>query len=415
MQSRDVLLFETYSDAKNSLVGVLDSHESLSTIATFFPKILHFFIIKFLIDKDQQNAKSKENTKTVEMISNISMFNQTKSSDLPPTRLISSPNHSPLQSTQETFVEKNPTKNQDMNDLEMNSIMSIDRKNKAKSALSKKNVTLMENKAFKIDDEEEEEENKATSDDFDAWSDNASIDSSKEKKLSKFTTSSMRKSSQDGVKDPFDFDLNEILGSMEDADSKPKHKSKKQLKSNDFPMETNDKSISNIGAKTNTFSTEQTPLPRTDLMSTSRLEKNNSPLSLPFEWTSFLNENLNFSSSYDNKSLKASIMAKKWIENILNLNDQFENATKNQNSNNTPENRDNLLNDYEINLWAGHYKFLLKCCHTLGFSENLTSNFNPQSMHKFFKGDLPWSPLNEKLTQELPDLYKLIIKSFRYV
>ena len=108
-------------------------------------------------------------------------------------------------------------------------------------------------------------------------------------------------------------------------------------------------------------------------------------------------------------------MTKKWIENILNLNDQFENATKSKNSNNAPENRDNLLNDYEINLWAGHYKFLLKCCHTLGFSENLTSNFNPQSMHKFFKGDLPWSPLNEKLTQELPDLYKLIIKSFRYV
>ena len=410
MQSRDILLFETYSDAKNSLVGVLDSQESLSMVAAFYPKVLHYFIIKYLIEKDEINSNRKETAKVETVSNSVSIFNPGKSSDLPP--LISSPNRSissPLQSTQETFVDKTTIKKSfEFNELEMNSILSIDRKNKAKSALSKKNITLMENKAFKIDDEEE---NKVASD-FDEWSDNASIDSRSEKKSSKpttnTTTSNIRKSSQDGgVKDPFDFDLNEILGGMEDVDSKPKSKSKP--KSNDFPIEESRKSYSPVVTKIKRESEIgkiNKSSDRTDLISMSRLEKNNSPLSLPYEWTSFLNENLNFSSTNDNKSLKTSIMSKKWLENILNLTDQIQNKINNKD-------RESTLNDYEINLWAGHYKFLLKIIHTLGFSESLTSNFNPQSMHKFFKGDLPWTPLNEKLTQELPDLYNLLVKSFR--
>ena len=406
MQARDVLLFETYSDAKNSLVGVLDSQESLSTMADLYPKILHYFIIKSMIEKDEKNLSAKESSKTETFSNSISMFNQTKSSELPP--LISSPNRSissPLQTTQETLVDKIPNKKSlEYNDVEMNSILSIDRKNKAKSALSKKNITLMENKAFKIDDEEEEK----VGSDFDEWSDNASIYSSKEKKASKpitTTTSNMRKLSQDeGFKDPFDFDLNEILGGMGDADVKSKNNNKH--KSNDLPIENSNKSIANkIKRGTDVGNTNKSS-DYTDLVSMSRLEKNNSPLSLPFEWTSFLNENLNFSSTHDNKNLKTSIMSKKWLEKILDLKNQFGNKT------NTTD-KENLLNDYEINIWAGHYKFLLKCCHTLGFSENLTSKFNPQAMHKLFKGDLPWTPLNEKLTQELPDLYNILVKSFR--
>ena len=431
MQPRDVLIFEAYSDAKNSLVGVLDSPESLSMIAAFYPKILHYFIIKFLIEQDEKNNESiKVNVKSEDLSNSISIFNrevEKSKSDLPP--LISSPNRSissleqPKIEPSEKFSQNNAhKKSQDSADVEMNSILSLDRKNKAKSAISKRNITLMENKAFKKDDEEEEEEHKGKQiiqgdTEFDEWSDNVSIDSSKGKKIFNVANSKVSKSSQEMIKDPFDFDLNEILSSIEDSDSKQIKKSSNS-KPNDLLIESNknanpskekrsnNNNIRDFNKKNDFGNLNKSD--QKDFLNMSRLEKNNSPLSLPIEWTSFLNDNLNFSSSNDNKTLKSSIMAKTWLENILNLNNLVGNK-----ANSTHLDRESTLNDYEINLWAAHYKFLLKLSHTLGLTENLTSNYNPQSIHKFFKGDLPWSPLNEKLTQEHPNLYNLMLKSFR--
>ena len=252
MQPRDVLIFEAYSDAKNSLVGVLDSPESLSMIAAFYPKILHYFIIKFLIEQDEKNNESiKVNVKIEDLSNSISIFNrevEKSKSDLPP--LISSPNRSissleqPKIEPSEKFSQNNAhKKSQDSADVEMNSILSLDRKNKAKSAISKRNITLMENKAFKKDDEEEEEEHKGKQiiqgdTEFDEWSDNVSIDSSKGKKIFNVANSKVSKSSQEMIKDPFDFDLNEILSSIEDSDSKQIKKSSNS-KPNDLLIESN--------------------------------------------------------------------------------------------------------------------------------------------------------------------------------
>ena len=72
MQPCDVLIFDAYSDAKNSMVGVLDHPDSLLLITNFFPKILHYFLIKYLVceknvaqikqdDPDVKPVLNKEN------------------------------------------------------------------------------------------------------------------------------------------------------------------------------------------------------------------------------------------------------------------------------------------------------------------------------------------------------------------
>ena len=383
MQQKDVLLFEAYSDAKNSLVGVMDSPDNLNALAQFYPKVLHYFMVKFLIERNEISRR-EESTDKAKLFSEKPKLGQIKVKSVEENRFTKSIE---MQSKTKTI------------DAESDSNFIFDTfdtvTDENESALSKKNIVLSKQK---------------TNTEFDDWSDNDSVGSlSDKKKKTKNTTKPVKYFSneeEEGNKNPFDFDLNEILGTSDEPESaaaakkakinkeKRKLKQQKQQESleTQIPL-----SIRLPEVKEQDFKVLHT-------------EKNNFLLGLPSEWTGMLNVSLN-SSSLDNKNLKATLISKKWIEKIFNLLVSLEPNTKHK-----LNNKDEIINDYEINAWVSHYKFILKCCQTLGLTENaVQSNFNPQSMHKFFKGDLPWSPLNEKITKELPDLHRLLLKSFQYV
>lgn len=51
MQICDFLVFNAYSDAKNSLVGIIDNQETHKIIHDYFTKILYYFIIEYLLNE----------------------------------------------------------------------------------------------------------------------------------------------------------------------------------------------------------------------------------------------------------------------------------------------------------------------------------------------------------------------------
>jgi hypothetical protein len=79
-QSCDLLILKTYSDAKNTLVGILDSPDSFQLICAFYPKILHYFLVKYLM----LNATIKNNETpgvsngSLNQVDSIALIKQTK-------------------------------------------------------------------------------------------------------------------------------------------------------------------------------------------------------------------------------------------------------------------------------------------------------------------------------------------------
>jgi len=98
----------------------------------------------------------------------------------------------------------------------------------------------------------------------------------------------------------------------------------------------------------------------------------------------------------DNEALKKGLMSKDWIKRL------FEHVDKKD-----------LEQEYETSLNSGVCVFVLKCCGLLGISKDHV-NFNAASICNFYQGKLPWSPSNEKITNEQPDLFELLVKAFRY-
>lgn len=66
MSCLDVLLFEGYSDAKNTLVGILDNPDTLKLISQFFPKILHYFLAEYQLKSGNKNATKRKSVQISE-------------------------------------------------------------------------------------------------------------------------------------------------------------------------------------------------------------------------------------------------------------------------------------------------------------------------------------------------------------
>lgn len=144
-------------------------------------------------------------------------------------------------------------------------------------------------------------------------------------------------------------------------------------------------------------------------LSVRSLEENTlEALNIPIEWTKFINEQINtsLSLSNENKNLKTTISSRRWIQSLLSL--------INLNTNDESPIIHEAIDHFENNLSSNHFIFLQKCCFTLGIIEkNIVANFNSQSIHKFFHGHLPWSPVNEKIEKNFPELTNLLVKAFR--
>ena len=64
----DLMIVKAYSDAKNTLVGIIDSPDCFRQLCEFYPKVLHFFLIKYLISKTgvDKNSQKKESISKIE-------------------------------------------------------------------------------------------------------------------------------------------------------------------------------------------------------------------------------------------------------------------------------------------------------------------------------------------------------------
>ncbi|CAF0745830.1 unnamed protein product [Brachionus calyciflorus] len=348
MSSKDILLLNAYSDARNSLVGILDYPENLEFLCQIYPKILHYFLVLFLFEKNK-NFDPKLNEEL---------------NHLPPSVRNSKASLLSAKEKEPSFINSPEVKSifEDTNEL------TID------SAISKKNIFLSKKKNDNIDS-------------FDDWSDSDSdmeknSKNNKNLKNSKLSTPSSKKKENTDY-DPFDFDLNEILGNS--SAGKKSATKKVEVKKEEKYLKNERLSPKNF-KKSLEF---QLPM---------------SILSLPSEWVTFMSENLNSSQSLNSEELKKSLGTKKWLEKILGLNPRIK-----------LDESEKLLNDYETNIWTSHYKFLLKCLQTLNLNEKTVNlNYNSEAINNFYRGDLPWSPANEKLMKNFKDLHSILIKSFRY-
>lgn len=374
MRPCDILLFDAYSDAKNSLVGVLDNPESLNQITLFYPKVLHYFLVKFLLSR---KIKSKEEKTTSDESNGIkNLFNKAENNTDVTVLTVQDKVYNILKS--ETNIKRN----------NLPSLKSSNGEN--------------ENRAF--------EGSEAKGSDWTDSSDSESEENKKPKNAIDQAKKNTNKAKESIDANPFDFDLNEILGTSSKTNKE---------KNINIDIEYSNRSTENANKK---FELES-KLTKTEIKLTTKesinsisgvdtasllVDSNTSLLTLPVAWTKFLNDNLNTSQSQmnDSKLMKSALMSTKWIENLIDL---IEEITE------IKLNKKDLLTDYENGLNVNHFVFVLKCCMTLGINENKVSpNLNPFSIQKFFAGELPWTPVNERLAQDYPKLYKLLIKSFQY-
>ena len=389
MESLDVLVFDAYSDAKNSLVGVLDSPENINLMSHFFPKILHYFLIKhaFLNKKENLVAEVPEDTKVEE-----------PTADLTNQQGYYFPESSSFLSKSNSRI---PKKNS-------NRIIPI---------VSREHVeTTMHEVA----------ETKNV--DYDHWSDNDSLNESFDAKMrNKISLSSKvpEKMRNCEAADPFDFDLNDILGAME-VDNKKNSLERLGFKNEDLEQDFLETKSANSALSSERSNSPEPKLgtPKTQHsvlnwsitrnksaapVKTNKSKESDSLLRLPRRWTEFLNENLNTNQSQmnENKSLRSLLMSKNWIRSVFGLVTSL--------SDKVGQDSVRLLNDYDVNLSGSYCIFILKCCITLGLHEtDLTAKMNASAIHKFYEGGLPWSPTNEKLTREFTELHQILIKSFQY-
>jgi hypothetical protein len=369
MRPRDILVFEAYSDAKSSLVGILDNPETLNSLIEYYPKILHYFLIRFLFE---EATKQKDSTSKADNLQrSISNFRVEREQsalslkrDEPGEKRAIYPDISQVQTANH---EPNETEQRD----------------------------------YKEDFVVGKDEN-----DSDAWSDTDSMNL-------KVVNHTKRKESfknEAFQADPFDFDLDKILGNAAPVGRKKlpeiKREEKKPAANSLFPSTDFAQVIENPN--------KPTPKPRNEYNFAKKVSDEPkdqlvqpSVLAIPSEWLRLMNENVNMAQSMSNEPLKQSLMSRAWLEKVIDVRPEM--------INHSGKDKEALLADYEANFWASHYKFLLKCSHIIGVltANQINASLNMQAILKLYKGDLPWSPTNEKLTKELPSFQKLLVKAFR--
>jgi hypothetical protein len=384
MLPKDILFFEAYSDAKNSLVGILDNPDSLISISHFYPKILHYFIVKHLLKSNENSIKSENKNNADPKISKLKEMEH-ELLDIKQTEV----------ATSKENLQTEPI-NKKVNDfLEYEE----EGKYETKTQETSMNESIQEkSNLFQVKKQEQRDD--------DNWSDDLSNEF--DPKAASNTITSQRKPSRDMNESPvgssnsnlFDFDIDEILGTSK-SKSKKNEKSnkdsekKKQKVPNSSPKHKQDNLMDEI--KSNEFNRSE-----------KNEEKNSSKLSLPTQWGLFFKENFSNVSVSENKEFQSLLMNKIWIEKLIEFLETHSLIGK-------LSDKEKILNQFSSDVWTSHYKFILKCCQTLSLNENnVKLNQNLQTIYKLYTGILPWTPINERLGKELPDLVKVIIKSFWY-
>lgn len=390
MRPRDILVFDAYSDAKNSLIGILDNPENLNLLVDFYPKILHYFLVNYLIE---QNYKEEPEVNTDFIIT----VTQSSSADLKPTEII--------KNDSEIFAKKENVMKIPKEEMSMSPQpppVSV-----ADSIASKQQIILKKSNGTndKLEKNHENDLDQERNNDSDNWSDTGSVEikNFNANKKKSFHLSESEDDDKHNETDPFDFDLDKIMGNS--TNKKPKKSQEKLVDNNEsgpYIIQPSAPPFPYTGQSLDVNKVSQYKEP--DYLAAKNEKRSQTVLAIHTEWLQFLNENVNMPQTTTNEKLKNALMTRAWLESIINLKEVRNLA-----------NKEKIISDYETNLWTSHYKFLLKCCQILGvINENsISGNFNIMAIYKLYKGDLPWSPINEKLTKEFPHLQRLLVKAFR--
>lgn len=178
----------------------------------------------------------------------------------------------------------------------------------------------------------------------------------------------------------------------------------KHLVSQNIPNKDDSKSTSSITVGSELTSQDQ------DGSSNGQDESNfKSILSLPAEWCQLF-DLFGSSDIRNDDSIYMTSLNTQFVERVLDSLDLGNNSNKQA-----------ILNEYEAFYWTIHHDFLLKSSELLGLAdiqssnlENRSNSLDINSIYKLYKGDLPWSPISQKLGENFPLLRSLLINSFRY-
>ena len=383
MRPRDVLVFDAYSDAKSSLIGILDNPENINLLTNFYPKILHYFLVKYLFVEFSRESDSKSEVVSNKHENSVLKFRVTNDSFK---------NKTIESSTASLRKEENESIKNKQRILSINPDTSV-----TDSVASKKNVMLKNSKDDCQDDNFAEENN----DGSDGWSENETINTNTKKNSINLSNKDEGNPTNSDSFD--DFDLDRILGNAinsrkQQLPTKREEKMPSQFNSL-FPSQDFAVVLQNTSQPLNKNEYEN--------LEVKAIKQKNSILAINNEWLQFLNQNVNMPQSVTNETLKKALMSRVWLQKIS---DSYSKELK------ISEDREKVLTDFETNFWTSHYNFLLKCSQIMGvLNENsINANFNIQSIYKLYKGDLPWSPTSEKLNKEFPELKALLVKAFRY-
>lgn len=389
MQPLDVLVFQGYSDAKNSLVGILDNPETIQSIYEFFPKILHYFLVHKLI----------ELTKSVDTVA----------------------------ANEITGIDNMGNSLED-DELDVNGNYG---KSKTPSANSTKSKSLEDeykfdilNKSIQSEDSFVQVAKEIREDSASNWSDSSSDNDSEKaikKPKAKLSTLSSKVApklkTDSALKRTSDhYDFNELLGAI-NMDNETVEKSVTQTKlsrdisidiirlkkthekeKKSFKQQQQQKTEVELGPIKHKKASVITPVTKSKRPMSSQRGIEQATFSLPRDWVEGVKDSgmSNQRLQADNEAVKMTLMSKEWISQL------FKNLD-----------RPDLEQEYETALNSGVCVFILKCCNLLGINKS-SVNFNPASICTFYAGKLPWSPLNERITNEHPDLFALLVRAFRY-
>lgn len=385
MQPLDVLVFQGYSDAKNSLVGILDNPETIQFgFYEFFPKILHYFLVQKLIER----TKSVDTVAVNEITGIDNMGNSLEDDEL---------------DTNGNYGEsKTPS---------ANSIKSKSREAECKFDILNKSIQSEDSFVQVAKDIKEESASN--------WSDSSS-DNDGEKaikkpkaKLSTLSSKVAPKLKTDSAlrRTSYDYDFNELLGAInmdnETVENSATH-TKLSRENSEGLKKTYEKKNSSFKQQKQTevelgpIKHKKAPVIAPVTVSkrpmSSQRSVEQATFSLPRDWVQGVKDSgmSNQRLQADNEAVKKTLMSKEWISQLFKHLD-----------------RPDLEQEYETALNSGVCVFILRCCNLLGINKS-SVNFNPASICTFYAGKLPWSPLNERITNEHPDLFALLVKAFRY-
>lgn len=344
IQPCDLLIFKAYSDAKNTLVGILDSNDSHKLICDLYLKVLHYFLVKYLLENNKIDNKQITLKSTVLKETKVTQFEkpENKSKVIEPIKATTTP-----VASLSTISKPPPNRLQPIQQQKTEHVSTLPDINSNKKPTRISQLDLPD------------------------WSDTDSIlndfiddiDKTKKKSIKKiekkktseelFEESKLDKSQSIASDDEFDSGLFDITtgNGYRSSNIEMKKVQKPTIKDN-YELD----QIPAFNANINNQVTETEPQFYGD-----------SVFNIPLKWQNIMqNENTrNNNSKIDDisKNFRKTISSTDWLRALFEFNNE-----KNARSTNVNQ----WIDEYQSYFVSNHINFLIKCFNCLGIIPSLT-------------------------------------------